>query len=408
MKNLYFTLFALLLTFTACNDEVTNPNDPPLPSTGDKTDFQKMVIDYGLTTFQKVMADEEDNVLVSPLSLESALYMAMNGTAGKTLEEFRTALKADEFYPDGLNAFYKELVKDLDPKNNSTKLGLANTVFYDESKVTFHDEFEEIIKDVFDGDFNQADFRDAASVDIINDWAKDNTEERIKKILNEIKSDEALFLINALYFTATWERGFEPTYTSKEEFTTEDGTTISVDMMASDDVRRFYQGNDYSAVDLKFSDDEYSMTFILPENDQRTLDFVNGFSEEAFYDFYTDLYENKLIENRIMIRVPKFEIEANKNMNDILMEMGLETAFNDADLSKMGTFNGGRTYFSRVLHDTFLKIDEKGAEGAAVTTVGVGVESVPPSIDFNRPFLFIIRHVKTNTPIFIGKLGDPS
>ena len=178
-------------------------------------------------------------------------------------------------------------------------------------------------------------------------------------------------------------------------------------MMFSDDYRRFYQGQKFSAIDLKFTDDEYSMTFILPENDSNVYDFVNGYSEKEFYEFYIDLYANKLQEGRIMIRIPKFEIEAHKNMKDILEKMGMETAFDDADLSNMGTFPG-HTYISRVLHDTFLKIDEKGAEGAAVTTVGIGVESLPPQIEFSRPFLFVIRHVETNTPIFIGKLGDPS
>jgi len=408
LKNLYFVLFALLITFNSCDNSVSDTMDPPLESTGDATDFQKMVIDYGLSTFQKVVAEDEDNVLISPLSLETALYMAMNGSDGETLEEFRVALKAEQFYPVGINPHYKALIEKLTPKNESTTLGLANTVFYDEKMVTFHESFKNAIADVFNGDFNQANFQDASSVDLINDWAKDKTENRIEKILDEIQSDEALFLINALFFKADWEKGFESLATTKRIFTKENEETVIVDLMFSDDTRRFYKGDEFSAVDLKFSDDEYSMTFILPGNDLSTSDFVNGYTQKDFYDFYIDLYANKLQEGRIMTRIPRFEIEAHKNMKDILIDMGMETAFEDADLSKMGTFHGGHPYISRVLHDTFLKIDEKGAEGAAVTTVGIGVESVPPSIDFISPFLFIIRHVETNTPIFIGKLGDPS
>lgn len=407
MKNTYFVLLALLLAMTSCNDATDEPTNPHPPSTGDEVDFQKMVIDYGLATFQNVVAEDDDNVLISPLSLETALYMTMNGTNGNTLEEFRTVLKADKFYPEGVNSHYKKLIQDLSPKNSSTTLGLANTVFYDESMVTFRDEFKDVIRDVFDGDFNKEEFTDASTVDVINDWAKDNTEDRIKKILDNIQADEALFLINALYFQADWEKGFEAQSTQRGEFTTADNDVKMVDLMFSDDIRRFYQGVEFSALDMKFSDDEYSMTFILPGNGLNAADFVGSYTEEDFYDFYIDLYANKLQEGRIMTRIPKFEIEAHKNMKDILVEMGMETAFDGADLSNMGSFPGN-TYISRVLHDTFLKIDEKGAEGAAVTTVGVGVESLPPSIEFTRPFLFIIRHVETNTPIFIGKLGDPS
>jgi len=93
-------------------------------------------------------------------------------------------------------------------------------------------------------------------------------------------------------------------------------------------------------------------------------------------------------------------------MKEILIDMGMKEAFEFADFSNMGTFMGS-PYLSRVLHDTFLKIDEKGAEGGAVTAVGVAAESAPPTIEFNRPFVFIIRHVETNTPVFIGKLGNP-
>jgi len=410
MKNIVLILFALLITLSACNetvDDPINPNDPPQVTTGEAADFQKMVIDYGLAIFQNVVAEDDDNVLISPLSLETALYMAMNGTAGTTLEEFRVALKADKFYPDGMNPHFKTLMEDLVPENESTTLGLANTVFYDETMVTFLESYKDVIKDVFDADFNQANFKDPSTVNLINEWARDKTEDRIKKILDKIEADEALFLINALFFKADWEKGFDPDATTKDDFTKEDGEKVTVDLMFSDDYRRFYQGTDFSAVDMKFSDDEYSMTFILPGQNQTAKDFVNGYNEQEFYDFYIDLYANKLQEDRIMIRLPRFEIEAHKNMKDILENMGLETAFTDADLSKMGSFPG-RTYFSRVLHDTFLKIDEKGAEGAAVTTVGVGVESLPPNINFTSPFLFIIRHVETNTPIFIGKLGDPS
>jgi len=63
---------------------------------------------------------------------------------------------------------------------------------------------------------------------------------------------------------------------------------------------------------------------------------------------------------------------------------------------------------TRVIHDTFLKIDEKGAEGAAVTTVGFGVESITQTIIFDRPFLIVLRHVESGVPIFIGKISDPN
>jgi len=407
--NIYFSaIMVMFLMMTSCGTESNQPLPSPFPaSEGDAEDFEKMVIQHGLSTFQEVIADETENVLISPLSLQTALYMTMNGTCGTTLEEFRTALKSDEFYPDALNTQYKNLVESLEPKNSKTKLGLANSVFYYDKMVEVHEAYEDVIKENYDADFYEEDFTKNSAVDRINDWAKDKTEGRIEKVLDNINDDEALFLLNALYFKSDWANGFEPSYTTQKLFTGEGENLKMVDMMVSDDLRSNYRGTDFNAVDLKFTDDEYSMTFVLPSADSSPDKFVNGFTEEGFYEFYLDLYATKLQESRVQVSIPKFEIEAHKNMNETLMEMGLKEAFTNADLCNMGDFVG-QTYISRVLHDTYLKIDEKGAEGAAVTTVGVGVESLPPSITFDRPFFFIIRHVATNTPIFIGKYGDPS
>lgn len=406
-NNITLLLLVLLFGFTSCDNSIDNPiQDPAGEITGSAIDFQKAVINYGLSTFQKVISEGNENVLISPLSLETALYMAMNGANDKTLEEFRVALKLEQFYPQGMNPHYKALIDKLEPKNESTRLGIANTVFYDEKMVTFHEKFKETVADVFDGDFNQANFGDEGSVDRINDWIEDKTEGRIEKILEEINDDEALFLISALFYKSDWEKGFLPTLTFQKPFTNEDNEEILVEQMYSDDYRRYYTGLDFSAVDLKFTDDEYSMTFILPGYGISTKDFVLGYNETEFYDFYIDLYTNKLQEGRIVTKLPKFKIRAHKNMKEILIDMGMKEAFEFADFSNMGTFMGS-PYLSRVLHDTFLKIDEKGAEGGAVTAVGVAAESAPPTIEFNRPFVFIIRHVETNTPVFIGKLGNP-
>ncbi|MDF1697494.1 MAG: serpin family protein [Saprospiraceae bacterium] len=403
MKNTFLVFLSTLLLLSSCGTST----DDPMITTGDASDFQKTSIDFGLSTFQEAVTNDDENILISPLSLETALYMTMNGCNGETLEEFRTALQAEKFYPEGINTQYRALIEKLVPTNESTKLGMANSVFYDISKVSMNQSFEETISDVFNAEFISAEFQNPNTVDLINEWVKENTENRIDKILDKIDPDEVIFLINALFFTADWKNGFFESSTSAQLFTKENGEAVSVDMMYSDTYRKYYQGDEFSAVDLLFSNEEYSMTFILPKNESNTKEFINGYSQTDFYEFYIDLYANKLQENRVFIQVPKFEIKSELDMKDILKEMGIKSAFNNADFSKMATFSG-RTYLSKVLHDVVLKIDEKGVEGAAVTAVGVGATSAPPSIYFTRPFIFVIRHVETNTPIFIGRLADPS
>jgi len=331
--------------------------------------------------------------------------MTMNGTDGNTLEEFRTSLKAEKFYPNGINTHYKTLLQELNPKEQATTLSLNNTIFFDDQWVDLDDQFINVMEDVYSASVSSQDFGDSGTVDVINNWAEDKTEGKIKEVLKEIKEDEVLFLINALYMLADWELGFEPNYTSPQDFQTMDGNQIEIDFMNSDDIRRYVIEEEYSAVDLPFKGGDYSMTFVLPKTNVRN--YLSEFETATMRTWMDNMYAS-LREERVLLEIPKFEMSNKILLNDMLIDSGMETAFEAANLDRMGQFYGGQTYLSRVIHDAFIKVDEKGIEGAAVTTVGVGVESLPPQIVFNRPFFFIVRHVETNTAIFIGRFGDPS
>ena len=396
-----------LFVFTSCNDSTpTQPiDDPDLETQGDFDEFNEVVLDFAYESLLFLNNREEENLLFSPLSIESALYMTMNGTDGKTLEEFRTALRIGSFYSNGINTHYKTLLEKLDPKDNRTSLSSNNTVFFDDQWVDLDENFINVIKDNFEAEATDADFSDPSTVDLINNWAEENTEGKIKEVIKEIKQDEVLFLINALYFISDWEIGFDPDYTFPNTFTKSDGSEVTAPFMVSDDIRNYVITEDYSAVDLMLKGQDYSMTFILPSEDPKA--FIGQFNLSSFKTWINELYQG-LQNDRLQLDLPKFEMANKFLLNDMLIDMGMETAFDSANLDRMGQFYGGQTYISRVIHDAFLKIDEKGIEGAAVTTVGVGVESLPPSINLNRPFIFVVRHVETNTPIFIGKMGDPS
>ena len=96
-------------------------------------------------------------------------------------------------------------------------------------------------------------------------------------------------------------------------------------------------------------------------------------------------------------------------MNDVLKQLGMNIAFDPgrADFSNFGEATGN-LFINRVVHKTYLKLDETGVEGAAVTGVGVGVTSAPPPIEFNRPFMTILMHKETQMPLFIGKIENPN
>ena len=177
-----------------------------------------------------------------------------------------------------------------------------------------------------------------------------------------------------------------------------------VPTMFQDNAFRFYQGDDLSIVESDLVDTSYTMWFMLPPEELS----VEQWLAEKSMDWDLSAFSDKLTYGRIFLEVPKFEVNYKINLNEVLKSMGMDIAFNEslADFSNIGDA-GGNIFISRVEHKTFLKVDEKGVEGAAVTSVGFGVTSVPPTIRFDRPFLVLLMHKPTQTLIFMGKIEHP-
>ena len=75
-----------------------------------------------------------------------------------------------------------------------------------------------------------------------------------------------------------------------------------------------------------------------------------------------------------------------------------------ADFSKMSETG---MCIDFVKQKTYVDVNEKGTEAAAVTAIGMKATSVGPSnmVYFiaNRPFVFAIREVSTGAILFIGQ-----
>ena len=405
MKNITLGLLLVsMLLLISCGKEENEPApitpDPEIEQQGSLQDFIDTNISAALSLFSDVNDCGDENVLISPLSLQTAAYMTMTGAAGQTLDEFRTAFSVGDFYSSGLNKYSAEVAEMLRPRGDNTSFKSSNAVFYSPSAYSPDPIFQEKLETDYSATFRDEDFSDPATVDVINDWVSEQTEQRIEEVIDAVDANEAILLFNALVFTADWKLGFPGL--QDMPFSLRNGSEITVPTMYSDNYRNFTYQDDYLAIDLDVKDEDYSMTFILPNEGTHIDSFIQNFGKNK----YSELYNN-LVRSRIELFLPKFELSTHKNMKDILVRRGMETTFESADLRKMGQFAGG-TNLSRVLHDAYVKIDEAGIEGAAVTSLGITLVSGPLPLPLNRPFIFIVRHVETNLPIFIGKMGNPS
>ncbi len=143
---------------------------------------------------------------------------------------------------------------------------------------------------------------------------------------------------------------------------------------------------------------------ILPNMDYTVHDVVNDFSAENWASWTDALVSTE----EIKINFPKFEIGYNKTLNDVLKELGMGTAFADADFSNI---NGRKDLqIDEVVHQSFIKVDEVGTEAAAVTAILFEGLSAPttPVLIFNRPFVFVIRDNASNSVLFVGKIMNPN
>lgn len=411
MKTIHFLSLLALLGLFACDISDEEPsviNDPEIGEV-DAELIASPLGTFGWKVAQQTVqrATEAKNTVISPLSIAAALYMTYNGAAGDTRTAMNETLELNGISVDSLNAAFVELMALLEDTDMGVRLSSSNAVFWDETRLSPAEDFLTKMTSFYQAETFAEDFQNDADavLDQINAWVDEQTEGRIKKILDDLAPNEVMFLVNALYYIGDWEEPFDSELTTDRTFTLSNGREVMVPTMYQDNQFTYYDGTDFKGVSCTFADTSLAMWFVLPPADQSIDNFLAGLS----YDDLVQRFTTQANTGRIELQLPKFEINYKIQLNDALKAMGMEIAFDPmrANFSELGTPAFGNTYISRVEHKTFLKIDEKGAEGAAVTSVGIAITSLPPSITFDRPFLTVLVHKATQVPIFVGKIENP-
>jgi serpin B len=407
MKHLSQILFLMFLFLLAsCDSEMPNEQDPKVDAQ-EIQDVAEAHLDFSWDLFKTSCAqeDESKNVLVSPLSVHTALNMALNGAQGQTLDQMESLLHTSSFDLSRLNLIQADWL-DLLQKSGHPELTIANALFSDPSRVDLQSAFTSILEQHYLAQNNSYDFSDPDTKTAINQWVSDQTGGKIKGIIDQITADDIAFLINALYFKADWAKGFNPEFTQERTFVLRNGTAVATDFVMADRNFTFIQEASYEGVDIPFKDSTYSLTLLQPHPNVGT---ASDWIQDLNSDFLRACYD-KMQYGRAMVQFPIMDLEYKRNLKDDLRLLGMEDAFSKgkADFSKLGNpLSGPNIFMSTVAHKTALKIDEKGAEGAAATSIGFSTTSAPPSFIFDHSFILILRHIETNSIVFMGKVENP-
>jgi serine protease inhibitor len=410
-----FAALILAIAVAGCGEDTLGPITE-LPR--DLTAGELRVIE-GSNTFafdllrELVAASDSPNVFISPLSASMALGMTMNGAQGETWSQMRDALGFAGLDEAAINESYRSLITLLLGLDSKVQFGIANGIWADRG-VTLLPDYLDRVRTYFHAEVRTVDFADPGTRDAINRWVSDATNRRIDRMLESIPDDVLMYLINAVYFKGDWRSQFRKSRTAAAPFTLADGSTHTVDMMAGEVGYRVILGNGaggVSAVELPYARDAFSAVAVLPPQGQSIHDFVAGIDRVDWADWmatFDDMAEQENTDrDGILVRLPKFEIEWGDSLIAPLRALGMVDAF-DADQADFSRMTGGRDlYIMEAFQKTYLRVDEEGTEAAAATAIGMGPTSMPPSISFDRPFLFAIRERHSGTILFIGIIGDP-
>ena len=403
------TLIVTILTIflIKCADKIFDPIDFQIKR--DATQLEKQLAqsgnEFGFNLFKEInKSDPNQNIFISPLSVSMALGMTLNGADGATFDAMKETLQLTGLSQDQINETYKSLIDLLSHLDAKVKFTLANSIWY-RQEFAVEKDFIDVNQLFFDAIVQKLDFNDPGAPNIINQWVKNKTSGKIEKIVEKIKGEDVMFLINAIYFKGNWTYEFDKDLTTADIFTKTDGSTVPIQMMKQEGEFAYFANEDFQAINLPYGDGDFSMMLILPTQENDLNDVMNQINESNW-----QIWQASLGQSDGMIQLPKFTMELRFSLNEILKTMGMDIAFDPyrANFSKIN--KDAELYISDVLHKTFVEVNEEGTEAAAVTSVTVGVTSIGGGgfvMRLDRPFLFFIHENRSQTILFMGKVLNP-
>ena len=393
---------------------VTSPDLAP-------SDLRDLVAGNSAFAFDlyQALSAEDGNLFYSPYSISLALAMTYAGAWGETEQQMANTLNfilSQDRLHSAFNGLDLELASRGEGAEGTDEGGFRLNVvsaLWGQEDFEFLSEFLDLVAGNYGAGLRLLDFINAPedSRIAINDWVSEQTEGKIEDLIPPDVIDELtrLVLTNAIFFNAAWLNPFEESQTKDGAFHLLDGGEVTVQMMRRTASFGLAKGDGYQAVELPYDGSELSMVILLPDAGQ-----FEGFEGSLDADLVRTITEG-LVPTRLALTMPKFEFESDFGLKDTLGAMGMPVAFISSFgpcTSEMADFSGmtGTCNLSikEIVHKAFVSVDEAGTEAAAATAVVMGIESLPPSVTIDRPFVFLIRDIETGAILFVGRVADPS
>ncbi len=350
------------------------------------------------------------NAMVSPLSVLLALGMTTNGADGATLSSILDVLIPEQGTLgqfNNANTQYLQGIQDL----SDVELSIANSLWLNK-EVRFNQDFLTKTQEVYHASAKNLDFSATTSLTAINSWVSDATRGTIRTILDSLDPAALMYLINAVYFKGDWENPFTKEDTYKQDFFVQD-KTVAVPFMHQSSRFPYAKALDAQMLMMDYTNDRFALVAILPATDTELKTWLADQKAQGAFTKRMFFAVEKMQQTRMDLSMPKFEASYKDSLVDELQRLGMADPFDGAkaDFSLMTETRSKDLVIGEVLHKTFIRVDEKGSEAAAVTSIMIKATSMPIreelELRFDRPFFYAIIDKQAKIPLFMGTVENP-
>ena len=272
---------------------------------------------FAIDLFKKL--EKNKNLFFSPLSISTALTIAVNGAQHKTLQSMQNTLKIEsnlKFY----NIEFKNLLTLLnkDRKKDSIQLSLANSLWV-QHDYKFKKSFIKISNEYYNSELNPTNFKLPEELEKsrikINNWIEEKTNDKIKGLIKPDILDTSVRLIitNAIYFKGRWLYQFDLGHTNEQTFYSTHKKIESDFMKSTEAYLNYYEDSEIKILELPYLGEEFSMIIILPDE----KDGINNLESDFVLENYIEWTKNQKQEI-VDVSIPKFKLESEFKLSEIL------------------------------------------------------------------------------------------
>ena len=380
----------IILTLIFFRIIYSNLEEPNLDNSSTNSSF-----DYSL--IKETNKNKSSNYLISPYSIKTVLSIIKDGADNSSLKELNDVMGNFR----RANIISKNVIGDAN-------LLLINKEYKDEINKNYVNKIEKN----YDAEIKYSNI----TPNNINKWVDNKTNHMIPTLVDSVNPETIMAIINAISMKASWDSEFDCKNTHISEFNTIDGSIINTIMMVSNDAQyiendtakgiikkyKTYKNDDHKKVNLEF-------VAIMPNDGIDS--YIENFNNEEFRNLLStkDKYKNE----DVSLKLPRFKYNYNfSNLMNVLINMGIKSIFNEktADLSKMTESNSKDLYIGSIKQKSYIEVNEKGTKASASTiaTVDKYAANVPIDIEFDKPFIYIIKQSNSDDILFFGVVYTPT